>query len=250
MASETTTISAPTVEVAVVDPIADPAVEKTAAELLAELEVVDTGVILGAAPANADLTLAAADAGDEPIRLAALDWDTRDIALNDIAIRRLRLTGRQVVPDSDANRALLAAIDPDLVEDKVTETIAPEDLARAVQAELKRVGCYQMGVDGSWGKGSRTALTSYYLAKKVVPQSLEPSEDLYAGLQSESKVVCAVRVAKSAVKTGKRTQPPVEKASTERVGKVDVTSKKKTGVKQETAKTRITKGTIGITGSF
>jgi hypothetical protein len=29
-----------------------------------------------------------------------------------------------------------------------------------------------------------------------------------------------------------------------------VNSKKKTGKKQETAKTRITKGTIGMTGSF
>ena len=247
VAFETTSISAPTVEVAVEEPVAEPAAEKTDAELLAELEVVDTGLTLGAAPADLDLTLTAADAGDEPIRLAALDWNTRDISLNDVTIRRLRLAGKQIMPDSDSNRALLAAIDPSLVAESDTKTAAPEDLARVVQEELKRVGCYQMGVDGSWGKGSRTALTSYYLAKKIVPKSLEPSEDLYANLQTESKVVCAVRVAKSAVKTGKRTQPEVTKAS---VGKVDIKSKQKTGKKQETAKTRITKGTIGITGAF
>jgi hypothetical protein len=249
VANETTTISAPVIETVAVEPV-EPAVEKTDAELLAELEVVDTGLTLGAAPANTDLTLAAADAGDQPIRLAALDWDTRDIGLNDITIRRLRLAGKQVMPDSDANRALLAAIDPALAEDGAGQAVPIEDLARVTQAELKRVGCYQMGVDGSWGKGSRTALTSYFLAKKIVPKSLEPSAELLASLQAESKVVCAVRVAKSAVKTGKRTQPPVEEASSERVGKVDVKSKKKTGKKQETAKTRITKGTIGITGAF
>jgi hypothetical protein len=250
VAFETTTISAPAVVPAVAGPVSDPAVEKTEAQLLAELEVVDTGLTLGAAPADLDLTLAAADPGDQPIRLAALDWDTRDIALNDVTIRRLRISGKQIAPDSDANRALLSAIDPGLVEEDATRTAAPEDLARVVQGELKRVGCYQMGVDGSWGKGSRTALTSYYLAKKIVPKSLEPSAELYANLQAEPKVVCAVRVAKSAVKTGKRTQPAVSDGSTESVGKVDIKSKKKTGKKQETAKTRITKGTIGITGAF
>ena len=244
VAFETTTISAPTVETAV----APPPVEKTDAELLAGLEVVDTGVTLGEAPANATLT--AADPGNEPIRLAALDWTTRDIALNDVTIRRLRIAGRQVQPDSDVNRALLKAIDPRLAEEDVIQSIAPEELALAVQTQLRRVGCYQMAVDGSWGKGSRTALTSYFLAKKIVPKSLEPSEDLYTGLLAESKVVCTVRVALSAVKTGKRTQPEATKASAEAVGKVDIKSKKKTGKKQETAKTRITKGTIGITGAF
>ena len=244
VAFETTTISAPTVEIAVAAPTA----EKTDAELLAGLEIVDTGVTLGEAPAN--VTLAAAEPGNEPIRLAALDWTTRDIALNDVTIRRLRIAGRQVQPDSDANRALLKAIDPRLAEDDVIQSIAPEELALAVQTQLRRVGCYQMAVDGSWGKGSRTALTSYFLAKKIVPKSLEPSEQLYAGLQAESKVVCTVRVALSAVKTGKRTQPEATKASADGVGKVDIKSKKKTGKKQETAKTRITKGTIGITGAF
>lgn len=250
VANETTTISAPVVEIAAVEPAVEPVADKTDAELLAELEVVDTGLTLGAAPTDVVSTLAIADAADQPIRLAALDWDTRDIALNDITIRRLRLTGQQVKPDSDANRALLAAIDPGLVQDVTAQTIPPEELARATQTQLKRVGCYQMGVDGSWGKGSRTALTSYFLAKKIVPKSLEPSADLYASLQAEAKVVCAVRVAKSAVKTGKRTQPSTDTASGEGVGKVDVKSKKKTGKKQETAKTRITKGTIGITGAF
>ena len=55
---------------------------------------------------------------------------------------------------------IAAAIDPRLLEGDTIGVVAPEDLAGAVQSELKRVGCYQMAVDGSWGKGSRTALTS------------------------------------------------------------------------------------------
>ena len=103
-----------------------------------------------------------------------------------------------------------------------------------------------MTVDGNWGKGSRTALTSYYLAKRVVPTTLEPTADLYKTLSDEPKLVCETRVASSAVKTGKRAQVAVA----EEVSAASPKSTKKTGKKQETAKTRITKGTIGMTGSF
>ena len=181
--------------------------------------------------------------GEEPIRLAALDWKTRGIG--DVGGGApTRVEGHQLSPETDEGRQIIAALAPWVLEESVTSDLEGKELARAVQSELKRVGCYYMGVDGSWGKGSSTALTSYYLAKMAVPDSLEPTPALYAQLQSETKVVCEVRVAKSAVKTGKRAkvETQVEKAS--------VKSNVKTGKKQETAKTRITKGTIGITGSF
>ena len=220
-------------------------------DAMPEFDSVESDVVLGEiSPADiAQIDLISEDP-TAPIRLAALDWNTRDISINDVTITRMRLSGRWLKPDTTENRALLAAIDPRLAEEDTLLTIAPEELARAVQAELKRVGCYQMTVDGSWGKGSRTALTSYFLAKKSVPETLEPTDSLFARLSGEPKVVCATRVAKSAVRTGKRTVTADASASTKSVGKVDIKSKKKTGKKQETAKTRITKGTIGITGSF
>ena len=220
-------------------------------DAMPEFDSVESDVVLGEiSPADiAQIDLISEDP-TAPIRLAALDWNTRDISINDVTITRMRLSGRWLKPDTTENRALLAAIDPRLAEEDTLLTIAPEELARGVQAELKRVGCYQMTVDGSWGKGSRTALTSYFLAKKSVPETLEPTDSLFARLSGEPKVVCATRVAKSAVRTGKRTVTADASASTKSVGKVDIKSKKKTGKKQETAKTRITKGTIGITGSF
>lgn len=68
---------------------------------------------------------------------------------------------------------------------------APEDLPRALQAELKRVGCYRQGVDGDWGQGSRNALRRYFDAKKTTATGLEPTEALWRGLKAETGQVCA-----------------------------------------------------------
>ena len=249
VADETTFLSAATEDlteatVMAVAPIID-------GEQMPEFDSVESDVVLGQISDEDIAQISVAeDDPTAPIRLAALDWNTRDISINDVTITRMRLSGRMILPDTEANRAMLAAIDPRLADEQTVLTIAPEDLARAVQTELRRVGCYQMAVDGSWGKGSRTALTSYFLAKKTIPETLEPSDGLFAQLSDEPKVVCANRVAKSAVRTGKRTLTADASANSEGVGKVDIKSKKKTGKKQETAKTRITKGTIGITGAF
>jgi hypothetical protein len=139
----------------------------------------------------------------EPIRLAALTWETRGIVeLNAVEVDRARVTGSEVTPDNDANRELLAAIDPRLLADQDLP-VDEGDLARTIQSELARLGCYRMAVDGSWGRGSRTALTSYFLAKKSVPTSLEPTPELVVQLQRESQVVCAVQVARAKVVPGK-----------------------------------------------
>ena len=212
------------------------------------MDVTGDDVIIEDAPTDLDIALIDPalkpdeTTGEEPIRLAALDWKTRDITLDGKGPKRI--PGHQLNPETDEGRAVIAALAPWVLEETVAPVLEGKELARAVQTELRRVGCYQMKVDGSWGKGSSTALTSYYLAKLAVPESLEPTPALYAQLQAETKVVCEVRVAKSAVKTGKRAKVETK------VEKTSVTSTAKTGNKQETPKTRITKGTIGITGSF
>lgn len=262
VAEETTIIDEPMIEdaadagddaVVTLPPEGD---ESAAADVsLDDLDVVAGGVDIGDVPVEDDVLAAidpalkpedpAVEDEDAPIRLAALDWDTREVELDGIEDGRTRVPGKIVTPDTDEGREILAAIDPRLIDESAPVELKEGDLAKAVQGELKRVGCYQLAVDGSWGKGSRTALTSYYLAKKVVPDSLDPTPALYDRLLAETKVVCEVRVASSAVKTGKRA-----KVETEVVEKTSVSSGKKTGKKQETAKTRITKGTIGMTGSF
>ena len=254
VASQTTILGAPATEtaaeVAKPEPATQVVTDPTAGDV-DSLVVVEPTVTIGAPDSDtSNIVVAALDPNEAaPIRLAALAFDTRDISLSEATIQRFRIVGRLIGSESDADRAILTAIDPTLLDDdtSILGAIDPAELAKAVQAELKRVGCYQMRVDGSWGKGSRTALTSYFLAKRNVPLSLEPTDALYDTLRSEDKVVCEVRVAKSAVKTGNRVKKPVV-APVE--AKASVGSRVKTGKKQETAKTRITKGTIGMTGSF
>lgn len=159
--------------------------------------------VVAALPAEtglAPLGVAAAEAG-LPVRLAALTWETRGILeLAAVADDRQRVAGSEVTPESPEGRAMLAAIDPRLLDESgITIDEAPKELARAAQAELRRLGCYHMKVDGAWGNGSRTALTSYFLAKRQVPDTLEPTPALVAQLRGEGKVVCEVRVAKAVV---------------------------------------------------
>jgi len=195
-----------------------------------------------------DVTLAVANPEDEPpIRLAALTWETRGIiGINALTVERLRVAGNEVTPDNDANRDLLARIDPRLLnpgDDSAAESPAnARELARQAQTELRRLGCYHMGIDGSWGPGSRTALTSYFLAKRSVPDSLEPTAALIEALKGETKVVCEVRVAKAVVKG--KTQAilpakaePAARKDTRRVnqqtGRVVVTqTERKTNIKK------------------
>tara|TARA_R110002096_G_scaffold13572_11_gene47890 strand:+ start:1209 stop:3092 length:1884 start_codon:yes stop_codon:yes gene_type:complete len=152
-----------------------------------------------------------------PIRLAALTWETRGIVgINALAVDRLRVEGTEITPDTDANRDLLASIDPALLQEEPKADInqlSKRELASAAQTELRRLGCYQMAVDGSWGRGSRTALTSYYLAKRTVPDSLDPSPELLDQLLLETSVVCAVRVSSVAPSVRAKAQSQVEAAA-------------------------------------
>lgn len=77
-----------------------------------------------------------------------------------------------------------------------SETRLPDlegkELARAVQTELARLGCYRMTIDGDFGKGSRLSLVRYYGNKQILADSLEPSNVLLSVLRAEQEVVCAV----------------------------------------------------------
>lgn len=48
-------------------------------------------------------------------------------------------------------------------------------LARNMQTELQRLGCYRMGIDGLWGPGSKRAFQNYLSGTKQTAPSLEPS---------------------------------------------------------------------------
>ncbi len=195
-----------TTEVATAEP--EPEVPETTEVATAEPEpeVPETTEVATAEPEVSGLPEAPEVVEPElpaPVMLAALDWQTRGLTeLFAVEEARAVVSGKQLTGETEEGREVLASIDPALLEDL---GILPDtaDMSREVQAELKRLGCYRMTVDGSWGKGSRTALTSYFLAKKSVPDTLEPTPELVLKLKAESKVVCEVQVARAAVVLGK-----------------------------------------------
>lgn len=69
-------------------------------------------------------------------------------------------------------------------EDKAT------DLARSIQTELRRLGCYRQTVDGDWGKGSVRALADYYRNTKQAVASTDPTAELLGDLFLRSGRIC------------------------------------------------------------
>lgn len=242
-----------------VEPVAAPEAPVAVAEAPARPEAVPpvTSIpetVVAALPVETGLAPLGVDAPEvgPPVRLAALTWETRGILeLAAVADDRRRVEGSEVTPDSDEGRAVLAAIDPRLLDESgVTIDETPKELARAAQAELQRLGCYHMKVDGSWGNGSRTALTSYFLAKRQVPDTLEPTAALVQQLRGESKVVCEVRVAKAVVpgKTKAILPPRDAQPQAQRAGQRNPATGRVVAT-QEQRKTEIKKGLMNP-GSF
>lgn len=64
------------------------------------------------------------------------------------------------------------------------------DLARSIQTELRRLGCYRMQIDGDWGTGSIRALTDYYKNTKQVASTTEPTVGLLGDLFLRSGRIC------------------------------------------------------------
>jgi hypothetical protein len=64
------------------------------------------------------------------------------------------------------------------------------ELARSVQTELRRLGCYRMAVDGDWGKGSVRALNDFYKNTRQVAATAEPTVELLGDLFLRSGRIC------------------------------------------------------------
>lgn len=169
-------------------------VPKVADDLALELpqfEMAEVSVEIGAV----DEAGAVSQIAGVPVRLAALNADTRSLAaVGGVQTGALRLKGT----DSGAPAVAI-----------------PENLPLAIQGELQRIGCYAMAVDGDWGNGSRKAMAQYYAAKKVEPGEVEPSEAVYLALAAEPVKTCdqpAAVVQKAPTKaTAKKATPKATK---------------------------------------
>jgi hypothetical protein len=69
-------------------------------------------------------------------------------------------------------------------------TLRPEELALAVQTELKRVGCDPGEVDGVWGGRSREALAAFGHFAKVDVAELAPTPEILALIKGKDAAVC------------------------------------------------------------
>jgi hypothetical protein len=100
---------------------------------------------------------------------------------------------------------------PETRDEPRDRLIEPKELARRIQSDLARLGCYRLGVDGEWGPGSRTGLERYYREKDETAPSLEPSMEILLRLEGESGTICPPPKTPSPPKS-RVASPPKEKA--------------------------------------
>jgi hypothetical protein len=82
----------------------------------------------------------------------------------------------------------------DTKEAAVEDTDEDENLALAVQTELKRVGCYSISLDGLWGHRSQQALAAFGHFAHAKIGDLSPTADVLAIIKGKDGVVCIAEV--------------------------------------------------------
>ncbi len=109
--------------------------------------------------------------------------------------------------DLDQRRAFKQE-DPEMFEKLVAGGALdpPSDqLAVALQTELKRMGCYRARIDGDWGRGSQAAMRRYFDQAKVDRvASADPSARLFRQILLKDDITCP---APAPAATVRRQQP-------------------------------------------
>lgn len=110
--------------------------------------------------------------------------------------------GTQVASLSGARQSVVSGLETLIVGANPGETDQQKatELARSVQTELRRLGCYRMEVDGDWGSGSSRALADYYRNTNRQVASAEPTVQLLGDLFLESGRICKAPVMVKKVK--------------------------------------------------
>ncbi|PLX36606.1 MAG: hypothetical protein C0606_15155 [Hyphomicrobiales bacterium] len=83
---------------------------------------------------------------------------------------------------------------------------------RAIQKELKRLGCYRGAIDGKWGPGSRRALAGY--ATRTASHFAEPDGRTLADAKKRKGTVCPLECAIGQIeKSGKCVAKPASRSA-------------------------------------
>ncbi|MCU0910736.1 MAG: hypothetical protein MUE98_05135 [Rhodobacteraceae bacterium] len=131
------------------------------------------------------------------------------------------VTSNEIAFDNlDARRAFKAQ-DPELFAALVESgAFDPPDvqLARVLQEELARMGCYRAAIDGDWGNGSRAAVDRYFAELDgVEPVGRDPTVGLYRQIILRDDVACPEpEPAVATTSEPRRTTTPTRTATTPR----------------------------------
>ncbi len=104
---------------------------------------------------------------------------------------KLRSAYRETFGKWDATKQSGFRVARDLKENEtVVARLTGRALARALQQELKRVGCLSGAVDGLWGAGSRRALAKFNQSARANTQTGEPSQNALSVVTRSAGRVC------------------------------------------------------------
>ncbi|GLS38809.1 peptidase C14 [Mesorhizobium tianshanense] len=129
----------------------------------------------------------------------------RSVEVSPLPDAAAKPAGTQVASLEGARQSVVSGLETLIVGTSATETDSQKatDLARSIQTELRRLGCYRMTVDGSWGKGSVRALTNYYKNTARTASATEPTVELLSDLFLRSGRVCKDPVVVRKIKPAK-----------------------------------------------
>ncbi|MFN4098631.1 MAG: caspase family protein [Pararhodobacter sp.] len=98
----------------------------------------------------------------------------------------------RVLPPLPVDRLLVAQPRPlrRVIAEDVTRPEAPDDLPRAVQTELARVGCYTMRIDGAWGPGSVRSLQNFVSRSGLSVEGNLPTEAVWRLVSEAEEGIC------------------------------------------------------------
>jgi peptidoglycan hydrolase-like protein with peptidoglycan-binding domain len=126
--------------------------------------------------------------------LAAAETRQREAAQASLNARRLS----QDAKDRNAS-ALVASLPP---SNGTPTELAPDELIRRLQMELKRVGCYSGEIDGTWGGSSKSALEAFARTTGLELNSAEPSAKIVGEVASQLVRICPLKCAPNQVEHG------------------------------------------------
>ena len=152
----------------------------------------DTGLPTAGAPGEADPKATLGEAKDaKPVQLATL-----------APAAAAATTASKPQVEVAVQNGLAALLSPGGSKDG---GLGEKELARRVQTELARLGCYRMGIDGLWGRGSQKAMNDYNGERGKSYPVDAPSMDALTSLFLDSGRVCKAPVVRKAPATASLT---------------------------------------------